>query len=775
MMIRYVVIFIPTLSCFIRLGTDGFVLDKRSHQYNYSSERRILQGDFAYRTSFHRLGTEITDISPTRLDDEDDDSTGESRIFGSRVTWISSKNLGGVTSLDGRDIRVEFPPDGSFVACTGETGSGKSLLLAKTVELLCGGKTSKILGPDLGRNGVVAEIEFILKQPHVALVQDILNSNQVKVERLGSRLHCKRSIILEGPKQSKSGKYRLKSLCELNGRPVTLQLLSSIVTPLVAVVDGTKAASALARPEARTSILDAAIPVEVLADVAEKKEVFRNCRKEREILQATLDNRAVPKGFSLDNEEDAKLLSHWINELNAFKSRVLQLCRSLGGLGSDKRGVVSLCNQLANLDWMDSNSSDSTSNVSVLYSMLIKLRDKLKALDNNLVAAHNALNALTLLSSKESVLTALERSRSFVDEATRGDLEDDTIFNAAERCHDLLNTVEEATKRCAQNLEDDSHGLIQRLEAERSLCPVSVEVIDGILLDWGTLARKHGVPPAALPSCHQALITEQSGCNEALELLPKLVAREQEALIIFVDSCRRLSTMRKHVAKELCSSVNERLPGLGMKPTFDICINSNRLNIPEKLMSFGADDVAFLISQNSPSTSSQSTSQGDLHIVASSGEKARILLAIECSIPGSVATACIKSSAEATDEIMKRPVPVLVIYDEIDAHVGGFAATAVATMLLEQARTNQVLAITHNPAVAALADHHIVVQKLISLDEIHKGSPVSVKSLAPHDRTHELARMAAGNLALKEAEAFASALIRDGSNMRKMTESGRHG
>ena len=692
----------------------------------------------------------------------------------SRVVWVSSRNLGGVTGVDGnQDIRIDFPSSGasSFVACTGETGSGKSLLLAKAIELLCGGKASKVLGRDHGKKGIVSEMEFFLEEPHCSMIRDICKSNQMslledsEMAQPHQRLHCRRTITLQ--EAATPGKLRLKSKCEINGHVVTLQLLASVVQSLVAIVDGTKAANALAKLDARISILDTAIPEVVRRDVIKKKQAYCSLRKEREKVQASLDNRSLPKGFSIENEEDAKLLSHWIDELDTFQERVVNLCQSLDGLESKKSGILAICNQLAGSDWMDNASLQKNGFESTVYKLLTNLRDAVRSLEHKLVSAHNALNTLTMLSSQESVLTAIERSRSFINEACESSDagEDTTILDAAEQCHDLLNSVEEATKRCAQNLEG---GLIQSLEAELSVCPVSMEMVDGILLEWASLARKHGVAASTLPSCHQALMAEQSGCDEALDLLDKLVSKEAAAFNDYVAACRDLSQQRQLIADKLTSSVNQRLPNLGMDPTFDVQIDSSRLDAsPEKLVSLGADDVHFL--KSDPSQTSPHDTKNHVHSVASSGEKARILLAIESSIPGSVALVCMKSGGEGTHAIVPNPHPVLVLYDEIDAHVGGYAATAVAKMLLEQAHnTNhpqQVLAITHNPAVAAVADHHLVVQKVLSAVD-GNNTRVRVKSLFASERTQELARMAAGNLAMEEAEAFANALIRDGQTMR---------
>ena len=118
------------------------------------------------------------------------------------------------------------------------------------------------------------------------------------------------------------------------------------------------------------------------------------------------------------------------------------------------------------------------------------------------------------------------------------------------------------------------------------------------------------------------------------------------------------------------------------------------------------------------------------------------------------------------------------MYDEIDAHVGGKAAVALAKLLADQTRLvsldgkqkssrGQVVSITHSPAVAAIADLHIVVQTKshnVPLDKSKSGTAqsVSVSLIDGPLRRKEVAQMAAGDLAMEEAEAFADALIREG-------------
>ena len=150
---------------------------------------------------------------------------------------------------------------------------------------------------------------------------------------------------------------------------------------------------------------------------------------------------------------------------------------------------------------------------------------------------------------------------------------------------------------------------------------------------------------------------------------------------------------------------------------------------------------------------------GYLEVVGSSGEKARILLAIETELPGSIAS-CGQMSSVA---------PVAVVYDEIDAHVGGRAAVALAKLLAEQTRspngTDQIISITHSPSVAAVADRHIVIQKLLMSNNLEGRVEVIAQNVEGSLQREELSRMASGDLASdEEGLRFAEALLRQGQS-----------
>jgi DNA repair protein RecN (Recombination protein N) len=174
-------------------------------------------------------------------------------------------------------------------------------------------------------------------------------------------------------------------------------------------------------------------------------------------------------------------------------------------------------------------------------------------------------------------------------------------------------------------------------------------------------------------------------------------------------------------------------------------VNLHHEPVSEHFTENGIDSVDFLLQHEEAAERG-----GSLSEVASDGEKARIMLAMECALPGSAGALCRAS------QIRNLP-PITVIYDEIDAHVGGRAAVAVARMLAKQ--FGQIITITHSPLVAAIAETHIVVQKQPTLDS--QKIPVTVRKADGNLRTKELARMASGDLASNEAEHFASALLRD--------------
>jgi DNA repair protein RecN (Recombination protein N) len=209
---------------------------------------------------------------------------------------------------------------------------------------------------------------------------------------------------------------------------------------------------------------------------------------------------------------------------------------------------------------------------------------------------------------------------------------------------------------------------------------------------------------------------------------------------------KKLSAARKKVIPQLAKAVSKQLDDLGFKQSkFDVIIKTDlvgdevpslkskseidqsRLALAATIKQTGLDEIEFQFAPNPGEPAKP------LHAIASSGEMARVMLAI-------------KTVLAAEDEI-----PVL-IFDEVDANVGGETANAVGEKMKQIAARRQVLCITHLPQVAAPADAHYIVTK-----QIRDGRTISeIALLTKKERVTELARMLGGqtDAARKHAEAL---------------------
>jgi DNA repair protein RecN (Recombination protein N) len=190
----------------------------------------------------------------------------------------------------------------------------------------------------------------------------------------------------------------------------------------------------------------------------------------------------------------------------------------------------------------------------------------------------------------------------------------------------------------------------------------------------------------------------------------------------------RLSELRQEAAGRLASLVDAELAQLSMPSArLGVQVTSSPDATPGP---HGVDDVELLFAANS------GTGMRPLHKGASGGELSRLMLALEVVL------------ADRTT------VPTLV-FDEVDAGIGGKAAVEVGRRLSRLAQHAQVIAVTHLPQVAAFADHHFVVSK----DDDGNVTSSSVIRVDETSRVDELARMLAGQEESAAAQAHARELI----------------
>jgi DNA repair protein RecN (Recombination protein N) len=218
-----------------------------------------------------------------------------------------------------------------------------------------------------------------------------------------------------------------------------------------------------------------------------------------------------------------------------------------------------------------------------------------------------------------------------------------------------------------------------------------------------------------------------SSMDTSDEALAALASRRDELAEELAKHAATLSNARELAAEELAGEITAELSGLAMgQAEIDVTVHRrpaekgdpHALNVLGSLVhagSDGVDDVELLLRAHNGAPPLP------VHKAASGGELSRVMLAIEVVL------------AHADT------VPTLV-FDEVDAGVGGRAAVEIGRRLAKLARSHQVLVVTHLPQVAAFADQHLVVDKGTTGGITRSG----VRVLAQEARGQELARMLAG-------------------------------
>ncbi len=217
--------------------------------------------------------------------------------------------------------------------------------------------------------------------------------------------------------------------------------------------------------------------------------------------------------------------------------------------------------------------------------------------------------------------------------------------------------------------------------------------------------------------------------DEEIALLTRKLRDEEKKLF---QLSKQVSLKRMQVAKKLTGEITEHLRLLGM-PHAQLTVQADILknaNGTAQCGPYGIDEITFLFTANAGAQQTQ------LKRAASGGELSRIMLAI-------------KSVFAYEDTI-----PTL-IFDEVDAGIGGEIALRVAEHLKKLAETKQVLCITHLGSLATYADHHFKVSKTVQNNETF----TEARLIEHEERITEVARMLSGNSDASESRNHAKSLL----------------
>ncbi len=356
---------------------------------------------------------------------------------------------------------------------------------------------------------------------------------------------------------------------------------------------------------------------------------------------------------------------------------------------------------------------------------------------------HRASNAAKLLQLSQAALDVLSESDNslltqsgavgrVLAELQRVDAGAANLVELHAQASETLRELQSAVSHYADKVEVDPARLVE-LEERLNLLH--------------TLKRKYGSTLAEVIAFGDEVKTKLQSLESRDAELARLNAALEKLDSEILSAGKKLSAARKKVIPQLAKAVSKQLEDLGFKQgKFDVEIKTetsltprvpspqrgnevseNSLRPSRPLRESGLDEIEFQFAPNLGEPAKP------LRAIASSGEMARVMLAL-------------KTVLAVVDEI-----PVLV-FDEVDANVGGETANAVGEKMKQIAAKRQVFCITHLPQVAAVADAHYVVTKTVKA-----GRTISeITLLDGKSRVTELARMLGGqtDAARKHAEAL---------------------
>jgi DNA repair protein RecN (Recombination protein N) len=422
-------------------------------------------------------------------------------------------------------------------------------------------------------------------------------------------------------------------------------------------------------------------------------DAFGGLEKERDAFGELVRRRAV-----LENEKSALIVDEktYAQQLDLLRFQVLEI--SAARLQADEEKSVE-------------EEFNRASNAAKLLQLSQSTLDILSENENSLLAQSGAIGR---------VLAELQR----VDSGAAN------LTELHSQAGETLRELQSELSRYAEKVDVD---------------PARLEALEERLDLIQSLKRKYGATLAEViafgDDAKQKLQSLESRDAELARLNGELQKLDAEIL----KTGKKLSAARKKVIPQLAKAVGRQLEDLGFKQSkFDVVITTARWgDTPPSpgltgkqgfgstesrpTNSTGLDEIEFQFAPNPGEPAKP------LRAIASSGEMARVMLAL-------------KTVLAAEDEI-----PVLV-FDEVDANVGGETANAVSEKMKQIAVKRQVLCITHLPQVAAPAGAHYVVTK-----QLKNGRTISeITLLGKKERVTELARMLGGqsDAARKHAEAL---------------------
>ena len=390
---------------------------------------------------------------------------------------------------------------------------------------------------------------------------------------------------------------------------------------------------------------------------------------------------------SLGGEKHAEILD---KVKDAYRNYI-SLRREYGSFGDEDERVRRLdvlsyqINEIEKADVKEGEEDD-----------LLEKRKRIRNMERILEALNNAKNLLDGYDSN-AVSPALKTAVSTLNIIAQYDSRIDSLNERLESARAEVIDVADTVKSILDELDFDRHSADQieeRLELVRML------------------QRKYGGSFAALTDFYNKAVDEYERLSGAGDRVLQLEKELKEAVQILENTCLELSNSRKIIADKFEKDILSELTDLGMGgSTFTVQID--RADNVEEISSNGADTVEFLISPN------VGEPLKPLAKIISGGEMSRFMLAL-------------KNILADIDEIGT------MIFDEIDTGISGNISAVVSEKMCNISRKRQVIAVTHMPSLASMADNHFLIAK-----STENGKTNTHLTLLEDD-TDEVARLIGG-------------------------------
>ena len=434
-----------------------------------------------------------------------------------------------------------------------------------------------------------------------------------------------------------------------------------------------------------------------------------------QVLNAVTESLASISGQhahqGLLKEDQHLLILDQFGRLMALREKVLNLYQE----------IVPLTKRLDELIQMQSRQTEKTEllefqkNEITLADLVLnedsELEEERLRLKNAEVlyeTAHTSLD--TLYSAPGSIFENLVQVRKDLDKAARIDPQ--------------LKIKSESIAEAVFQIEDGVEGLRAYLNTVQH-DEKRLEEIEERLHTLNKLKRKYGGSLDAVGQTLDTIIAELAGIENLAEKITSVEKRLYDLQAALAKHAMQLSKKRKQTANDLAKKVIGELETLKMANTeFKVSLrgdaadddtNAYLVANNQVIYETGIDRATFMIAPNVGETLKP------LAGIASGGELSRVVLAL-------------KSILAVTESVET------VVFDEVDAGIGGGVAEVVGRKLADLSKHHQIICITHLPQIAKFGDYHFSISKLVS-----KGRTRTViKSLDPEERQAEIARMLGG-------------------------------